>query len=230
MSCNCNKSNNTNISSFNSLSYRNSELRSQNLFVGSRRNASNNSCCSSLSQYVRNTERREVEFDNVPTRVFCGSGQIYCLSSGVGCSHSSCRNSGCSWGNNNCNCSSRENNNCSSGSCGNNNCSCGSRGNNNCSCGSRRNNNCSCGSRGNNNCSCGSRGNNNCSCGSRRNNNCSCCLCGNNNCACSSCGCNNSVMCESQPLFDPVGLPFWVGGYYNKGCNCCNETKNCSGE
>ena len=33
---------------------------------------------------------------------------------------------------------------------------------------------------------------------------------------------------ECQLLFEPVGIPFWVSGYYNKGCNCCNSSDVCS--
>ncbi len=191
MGCNCNKSNllnKNNIANCSSSSFGNTSMTARKVFNTCRNQKSNSRL--SLSDYsVRNTERVKVEQDNIPTRVFSNSGQIYCISG-------NCRNR--------C---------CSCGSCGNNIGSCGSCGNNISSCGSCGNNIGSCSSCGNNIGSCGSCGNTIGSCDS----------CGGNSYSSDSYSCITSGLCDCQIFFEPIGIPFWVGGYYNGGCCCCDE-------
>ena len=80
---------------------------------------------------------------------------------------------------------------------------------------------CGCSNNGNgsNNCGCSNNGNgsNNCGCGC---NSCS----SNTACGCSS-GCNSvSSTCGINLPIQPVGIPFWYGGFYNSGCSSCQNS------
>ena len=96
-----------------------------------------------------------------------------------------------------------------SSGCTSNTNSCGCTSNAN-SCGCTSNTN-SCGCTSN---TCGSSSN---TCGSSSNT----CGSSSNTCGCTSNGCGCSI------AINPVGIPFWYGGYYNNGCNCCENEIQC---